>query len=325
MLKQPSQSLRQSSEVPLREDAGLMFVEQLEQLARHPFLGLEDHGVEAQDGINDLLLVVRVGVVALKHHDGVKLPVGICAQGLVLSRLHVVEEHLLHPPHAHVPPLLEAAPPAARVGLLVAEEPGALVFGRRRDDQEMLRERREDAERVDRVDASRDVLLGDRRVVQEHVQVLLGVAILLAQVLERRDHVVVLQQVGVRMRPREPLVADERNRVLLDEDNEVLVVVHVHQHAFPTCIFVRRDLAQRLEAAEVDDVERGLDGPGGVDGPAAACNLLLLDHLLGDDGRPDELGRTPAAKHPNDAENRDKSDDDGDENARAVAWWAREN
>mmetsp|Transcript_40733 Transcript_40733/g.118854 ORF Transcript_40733/g.118854 Transcript_40733/m.118854 type:complete len:396 (-) Transcript_40733:1176-2363(-) len=316
---------RQAVEVFGREDTRVVRLQQLEQILGDALLGLQHHPVQTENDIDHLLLVVRVGVVALEDHDGIVLPLRILAKRLVLASLHVVEVHLVHSPHAHVAPLLEAAPSTALVCRLVADEARVLVLSRRGDDDEVLRKRREHTKRVDGVDAGRDVLLRDRGVVQEDVQALLGVAVLLAERLERADHVVELEQVGVRVAPREPLVADERNRVLLDEDNEVLVVVHVHQHAFPTCIFVRRDLAQRLEAAEVDDVERGLDGPGGVDGPAAACNLLLLDHLLGDDGRPDELGRTPAAKHPNDAENRDKSDDDGDENARAVAWWAREN
>mmetsp|Transcript_44332 Transcript_44332/g.117148 ORF Transcript_44332/g.117148 Transcript_44332/m.117148 type:complete len:338 (-) Transcript_44332:815-1828(-) len=318
MLKQPSQSLRQSSEVPLREDAGLMFVEQLEQLARHPFLGLEDHGVEAQDGINDLLLVVRVGVVALEDHDGIVLPLRILAKRLVLASLHVVEVHLVHSPHAHVAPLLEAAPSTALVCRLVADEARVLVLSRRGDDDEVLRKRREHTKRVDGVDAGRDVLLRDRGVVQEDVQALLGVAVLLAERLERADHVVELEQVGVRVAPREPLVADERDGVLGDESDELVVVVHVHEETLFARVLVGGDLAHGLEALEVDHVQGRLDRPRRIDCPAATRNLLCLELRLGPNRGLEEDGCAPASKHADDTHNGAQDDHDRDQHGRRV-------
>eukprot|EP00966_Prymnesium_polylepis_P257797 5955477-Prymnesium_polylepis.1 len=146
-------------------------------------------------------------------------------------------------------------PSTALVCRLVADEARVLVLSRRGDDDEVLRKRREHTKRVDGVDAGRDVLLRDRGVVQEDVQALLGVAVLLAERLERADHVVELEQVGVRVAPREPLVADERDGVLGDESDELVVVVHVHEETLFARVLVGGDLAHGLEALEVDHVQ----------------------------------------------------------------------
>eukprot|EP00964_Phaeocystis_antarctica_P062758 scaffold37620_cov64-Phaeocystis_antarctica.AAC.4 len=271
------------------------------------FVGLEvrEHeGVEAEHAVDHLVLVGAVGVVALEDEDRLLEPVGGLVLGRVVDRDQLVvfvEVHVLHARLAHVAPLLEAAPATALVGGLVDRLPRVLVDRVGRDDDKVLRERREDAERVDGSEAHVHVRLRDREVVEEDVEVVDVEALHLAERVARGDHLVVLELVGVGIVPREPLVREEDDGLVADEFDEVVIVVDRLQIALLACVARRLHRHSRLDRRLDALATRGL------------VLALALDSCL------HELDEAPEADHEKHSEEGAKHGED-DRGGRRVGY-----
>jgi len=158
---------------------------------------------------------------------------------------------------------------------------------RRRDDNEILCQRREDTECVDSCETHAGILLWNRQEIEEDVDLVRArEGALGAEMLACLQHLVILELVRVRFCGSLPLMRKEDDWVVVDQLHEVVVLVDCLEEVGVARLFVRNHLAQPSEVIQGDEPARRLHRRHRMDRPADALPLVgvvglpMIDRIL---------------------------------------------